>query len=180
MESDEGTPGGSRRPKVLTVFLVVLGILWGVSYFQIRDLKEELTQIAEDKIREYAGQEEGDTLEVAVPVVTVSKQFILFGKTTGKIAMYMRPIGDAHAEEHEELKDFVITNQDALYDLIFSERLDESEIQELLHFGGHGGSLAKEDNLDWAPFVARVRERQDELPGSVQSGLDLLKTAHDW
>ena len=90
------------------------------------------------------------------------------------------PSGYRHAEEHEELKDFVITNQDALYDLIFSERLDESEIQELLHFGGHGGSLAKEDNLDWAPFVARVRERQDELPESVQSGLDLLKTAHDW
>jgi len=85
-----------------------------------------------------------------------------------------------HAERYEELKSLVLTNQDALYDLIFSERLDENEIVELLHFGGHGGSVAKEDNLEWAPFVARVRERQDELPESVQSGLDWLKIINDW
>ncbi len=78
------------------------------------------------------------------------------------------------------MKVLVLTNQDGLYDLIFSERLDESEIEDLLHFGGHGGSVAKKNNLDWAPFVARVRERQDELPESVQLGLDWLKIVHDW
>lgn len=102
MEFDDEKPAGSRRPKVLAALLAVLGILWAVSYFQIRDLKNELTYIAEEKIREYAGAEEGKTLEVAVPVITVSKQFILFGKTTGKIAMYMRPAGESGLEEEPE------------------------------------------------------------------------------
>ena len=90
------------------------------------------------------------------------------------------PSGFRHAEKYHQLKGLVLENQNALYDLIFSERLDESETHNLLHFGGHGGSVAKEDNLHWAPFIARVRERQDELPESVQSGLDWLKVVHGW
>ena len=90
------------------------------------------------------------------------------------------PNGEWHAEVYNELQGMVIRDQDALHDLIFSGKLDELEIDELLYFGGHGGSVAKEHNTNWAPFVARVRERQDELPEGVQSGLDWLKRVHDW
>ena len=102
MESAEEKSSGNRRLKVLAALLTFLGILWTMSYFQIRDLKNELTHIAEAKIREYAGPEEGHGLEVAVPVITVAKQFILFGKTTGKISMYMRPSAKSEMEEEPE------------------------------------------------------------------------------
>lgn len=90
------------------------------------------------------------------------------------------PSGDLHAKKYMELKGFILSHQDDLLKLIFSNRLNEREIGVLLHFGGHGGSVAKEDNLNWIPFMSKVRERQDELPESVQDSLDWLKRVHDW
>lgn len=90
------------------------------------------------------------------------------------------PSGFRHADVYEELKGLVLKDQDALYDLIFSGRLSDDEVHELMRFGGHGGSVAKKYNRHWAPFMARLRERQDELPESVQFSLDWLKEVHDW
>lgn len=100
----EKEPIALRRPKVLVALLVLLGILWAVSHIQIADLETELTRVAEKKIRELRGPEERQAFEVAVPVITVSKQFILFGKITGKIAVYMRPTegSDADSDADEE------------------------------------------------------------------------------
>ena len=60
-------------------------MLWAVSYLQIRGLTNELGLVAEEKIREFVGPNEGHALEVAVPIVTVSKRYVMFGETTGKI-----------------------------------------------------------------------------------------------
>ena len=90
---------GNLRIKILLALLAILGTLWTVSYVQLRALENELTQIAEEKIQEFVGSEEGDTFEIAVPIITVTKQYFLFGKTTGKVALYMRPVEDGHEAE---------------------------------------------------------------------------------
>lgn len=90
------------------------------------------------------------------------------------------PSGNLHGERYSALQAKVRLNQDALYELIFSGTLNERELHELIFFGSHGGSVAKEDNEAWAPFMARVRERQDELPYSIQLTLDWLLETHDW
>lgn len=87
------------RTKVLLAILVLLGFLWAVSYAQTRSLEKELSYVAEDKIREFVGADEGETLEVAVPVITVSKRFVLFGKTTAKVAVYMRLLEPEDSED---------------------------------------------------------------------------------
>lgn len=88
--------------------------------------------------------------------------------------------GDKHADRYQDLWLLVNKEQDALYNLIFSRRLTEGEIDELIWFGGHGGSCAKRHNLNWVDFVARVRERQNELPPRIQSSLDWYLKVHGW
>ena len=92
-----GIIGGTT--KFLLAVLVFLGFLWTVSYTQTKGLEKELSYVAEEKIREFVGADEGDTLEVAVPVITVSKRFVLFGKTTAKVAVYMRPLEPEESED---------------------------------------------------------------------------------
>lgn len=90
------------------------------------------------------------------------------------------PSGDCHAVSYRRLQYIVRNNEDQLYELVFSGKLTERELYELIFFGGHGGSVAKSDNADWVPFMARVRERQSELPSSVQETLDWLLEVHGW
>ncbi len=99
MESAREKLFATRRARILLGVLVALGALWVVSCLQIRALKIELTEVAEEKIQEFLGAEAGETVEMAVPVVTVSKKFLLFGKTTGKVSLYMRPVGGTDTEE---------------------------------------------------------------------------------
>ena len=82
--------------------------------------------------------------------------------------MFGKPRHEQHSEQYDKFRFLVLLNQDALFSLIFSGQItDEKELHELIFFGGHGGSVAKKDNMHWAPFVARVRQRQQDLPESI-------------
>lgn len=88
---------------------------------------------------------------------------------------------DHHYDQYTNLQSLVLSNQDQLYELIFSGKVtEEQELRDLIFFGGHGGSVAKKDNRHWAPFIARVRERQNELPPIIQSHLNWLKQVHGY
>ena len=87
----------------------------------------------------------------------------------------------AHYDQYGHLKSMVQRNQDALYDLVFSGEITNwKELHSLIFFGGHGGSVSKADNLHWASFVARVRERSNELPEEIQSSLAWLHRVHGY
>jgi hypothetical protein len=117
-----------------------------------------------------------DRVKTALSRESIEPQDVIYKK----FQQLQRTPSSRHAEAYKELKSLVIKNQDALHDLIFSGKLSDDEIQELVRFGGHGGSVAKKYNKHWAPFMARVRERQDELPESLQRYLDWQKKVHDW
>ncbi len=61
----------------------------------------------------------------------------------------------------------------------FSGLISEKEILDII-LGWHHISVAKKDNLHWAPFVSRIRERQDELTPALQRTLDWLLEVHCW
>ncbi len=88
----EKTPMGIRA-KFLITFMVVLLILWGTSFVQSQAIKKELIPFAEMKIDELSKNTAEQNLEFSVPVITVTKEYILFGKANAKVALYMRPEG---------------------------------------------------------------------------------------
>lgn len=78
-----------------------------------------------------------------------------------------------HATQYWRLKSMVLSNQDALYDLLFSGVItDRNELHELMFFGGHGGSVAKEDNKHWIPFLKRVFANRTMFPKDMHERLD--------
>ena len=92
------------------------------------------------------------------------------------------PSGEHHAKEYDILHRLVLSNQDQLYELIFSGKISsERELDELICFGGHGGSVSKKDNLYWIPFMKRINQRVTELPAGIQSSFEWLgKVHHYW
>lgn len=92
------------------------------------------------------------------------------------------PSGNRHGEEYIKLHEMVSRYQDELYDLIFSGKVtDERDLNKLIFFGGHGGSVGKDYNSTWIPFLRRVKDRISELPESIQSHFDWLgKVHHYW
>lgn len=84
---------------VLISTLSTLCVMWVVSRIQVRALEEELRAYGEERLKEFTRGKEGEPgLEVAVPVVTASKEYILFGKSIGKVALYMRRVDDEDSE----------------------------------------------------------------------------------
>lgn len=83
------------RSKFLLGVLGLVAATWVASYFQDGVLAGELEEIAKEKM-EYLQRGEPVTLEMS-PVVTASRQYLLFGKTTGKISIYTRTPG--HGED---------------------------------------------------------------------------------
>jgi hypothetical protein len=65
-------------------------------------MERELTRVAEEKISAIYTAEEREILEFAKPIVTVSKEYLLFGKTTGKVALYTRPKETPGEEENHD------------------------------------------------------------------------------
>lgn len=94
----------------------------------------------------------------------------------------IRKIGSSwrHVKQYNKLKTLVILNQDVLIELLCSGRLSDREISELMFFGGHGGSTAKEYNRHWHSFMAKLRYHKKELPLGIQITLDWLLKTHDW
>lgn len=90
------------------------------------------------------------------------------------------PSGDGHCRVYTFLQDYVRSHQDALFELIFSGVLDERDLHELMFFGGDGGSVRRKYNEHWAPFIARVRARQEDLPRLTAGHLDWLLDTHGW
>lgn len=89
--------------------------------------------------------------------------------------------GDGHEKEYLKLRAMIIRNQDVLYDLIFSKKVtDTSELSELIFFGGYGGSVDKDYNWSWIPFLRHVNERITELPPSIQNDFERLRRNHYW
>jgi hypothetical protein len=84
--------------------------------------------------------------------------------------------GDWHAAAYTQLRKLARANDDALYEFIMSGEVnDEKELYELIFIGGHGGSVAKEDNLYWIPFLKRIRDNVDKLPNEMY-----LELHFDW
>lgn len=93
------------------------------------------------------------------------------------------PSGERHARRYRRLKSYIIAHQDDLLDILIhwqAHGLKENEVHELAHFGGHGGSVAKEYNAVWHGFMERLRENKADLPKSLQGSLDWLLRVHDW
>lgn len=75
------------------------------------------------------------------------------------------PSGSAHARQHDILKSMVRENQDALFNLVFSNKIANArDLYTLIFFGGDGGSVAKDDNERWIPFFKRVWDNRENLP----------------
>ena len=91
------------------------------------------------------------------------------------------PSGNMYQEQYLRLQKICRENQDVLYDLVFSGHCTEKEMQELIWFGmDHPGSCRRRDNLNWVGFVARVRERKNELPYGIRNSLDWYEKTHGW
>lgn len=79
-----------------------------------------------------------------------------------------------------ELKDEVLGNPNALLELVFSDKPDERQLHTLIHLGGHGGSVAREYNLHWIPFLNKVYQRRSEMPEGIKQYLEWLKQVHGY
>lgn len=87
----------SRRAKILGAAATSLGILWAFSFAETKNLEDELVGFGVQKAKEIIGSEL--EYEAAVPIVTVSRRYILFGEPTAKVALYIRPEGGREGEE---------------------------------------------------------------------------------
>lgn len=90
------------------------------------------------------------------------------------------PSGDRHAAAYDAFHGYALEHESAVIELVFSGVLQESEIDDMLYAGGHGGSLKKEYNTRIVNRTAKIRERKEELPFSVQMSLDWLERVHGW
>ena len=86
----------------------------------------------------------------------------------------------SHYELYKALECKVISHQDALLELVFSDAPKEDELYELVFFGSHGGSCRKRDNLHWVYFLSLVRERQEELPVDIRHIFHWYQDVHGW
>lgn len=110
--------------------------------------------------------------EVRVTADVILKQYRKLQRT---------PSGDSHAREYRILQQMVRQNQDQLYELIFSGKVEKTrELHELILLGGHGGSAEKKDNLHWIPFLKRIRERLTDLPPELGGHFDWLGEVHHY
>ena len=98
----------------------------------------------------------------------------------GYLLLLIFQIGNAHSTLYRWLKKFARENQDALYDLVFSEMPKDKELHDLIWLGDHGGSVARSYNIEWVDFIARVRARKDELPDDIQRSLNWQEDVHGW
>ena len=76
--------------------------------------------------------------------------------------------GTRHEVQYLNLKHLVLCNQDSLIELLCSGKLPERGIVELMSFGGHGGSVKKEYNEEWHPFMKELRKHREKLPEVAQ------------
>ena len=97
------------------------------------------------------------------------------------------PSGDLHYDRYMALKSAVSRNPDALYTLLKSGRIDVLKMfAELLNFGGNGGSVSKQDNLHWIPFLNRVRQNyktfglSNEIEEYLRFNFEWLGRVHDY
>jgi hypothetical protein len=77
------------RTKILVGVLAVIVVMWGVSWVQAKSLEKELEP--------FIGEHEKTAVvvgEESVAVITVAKRYVLFGDTTGKIEVFVRPVDD--------------------------------------------------------------------------------------
>ncbi len=106
----------------------------------------------------------------------IAKMKLLYGYRF----LQLVPSGGRHAEVYRWLRKFARDNQDALYELVFSELPKRKELYSLIFLGSHGGSVGYEYNSEWHDFIARVRVRQNEFPDHVQRSLSWLLQTHRW
>jgi hypothetical protein len=85
-----------------------------------------------------------------------------------------------HPKNFPQLRELAQQNQDALYDLIFSDLPTNDEKSQLIKLGGSDISCKKKDNRHWIPFFKRLRQRQNELPSGIRHTLNWYKRAHGW
>lgn len=97
---------------------------------------------------------------------------------------------DKHATLYRPLKRLVQNNEDALLEVILcgdyrddvnaTDRRYSGSVDELAFLGGHGGSVAYDDNVHWHGFMAKLREHYGDLPSSMQISLGWLSEVHGW
>ena len=92
----------------------------------------------------------------------------------------LTPKHERVAAQYDKLASLMRHNQDAVIELFCSGQIAFMDIERMLSVMGHGGSVAKEDNLHMIPFYARLRERKNELPIEVQASLDWLWEVHGY
>lgn len=91
------------------------------------------------------------------------------------------PSGSDHASKSRELQNLMRREQEELFKLIFSGKVKNADdVYKLINHGGYLGSVSKKKNIHWIPFLRKVYERRDELPGNLSSSLNLLWKTHKY
>jgi len=81
-----------RRRVVLGTVLALLGLVSVVSFIQRQTLEAELTEIAHARITEFRNEQQNEETKNTIRIgsrVAASKTFLIFGKVTGKISIFI-------------------------------------------------------------------------------------------
>lgn len=70
--------------------------------------------------------------------------------------------------------------EDAALEILLSAVLDGQEAFDFYFYGGHGGSVAKEDNPQLVRLNVRLRQHYEQLPRLLKHHLDWLAKVHGY
>jgi len=91
------------------------------------------------------------------------------------------PSGSEHAVKYKKLQHLMRMEQDELFDLVFSGKVtDENDLWQLIFHAGHGGSVKRELNGHWLPFLRRIYPRRNELPKFISQHFNWLWRVHKY
>jgi hypothetical protein len=92
-------------------------------------------------------------------------------RTAGDHNFTIFSLDEAYLRAQHQLHQIARQNQDALYELLFSGRLEDSEILELIFIGVDRRISRNGRDEDWLVFLARVHERAFDLPQKARERL---------
>ena len=86
----------------------------------------------------------------------------------------------AHGNYYEKAQMLVRNNQDEALSILVDPTIDDETRCKIWDIGAHSGSMAKRHNTHWAGLTARVRSRENEIPGRLRELLRWLLDTHGW
>ena len=115
----------SRRALLFGCLLVITGFVYGASLLHMQMLERELDEMARSQVSRFRSELEGDEAADVVRIgsrVVASRAFLLFGKVTGKISVFVEHPGTGHSEGYVEAFDFFYERSEGAWHLTESGR----------------------------------------------------------